>query len=160
MARIHARLFRYLNPLIGGASLNPLGPRSAPVEWDGGIFYAHSLSETTLRFSDLEPQSGRARPELRPDAPSESTCHLESCGSRSVPTWPLTSHAKVRPPIRWFPWFQNASRAIQVLAERENWSRSRIEAFQLERLNQIRQHATAHVAVLPSLRLQPDGKHK
>ncbi|HSZ54078.1 MAG TPA: AMP-binding protein [Tepidisphaeraceae bacterium] len=48
-------------------------------------------------------------------------------------------------PVRWLPRFQNATRAIQVLAQRERWSRPRIEAFQLERLNHLWQHATAYV---------------
>jgi phenylacetate-CoA ligase len=47
--------------------------------------------------------------------------------------------------IRWLPRFQKATRAIQVLAEREQWSRPRIESFQLERLNYLWEHATAHV---------------
>ena len=48
-------------------------------------------------------------------------------------------------PVRWLPRFQKATRAIQVLAERERWSRSRIDALQLDRLNQLWEYAVSHV---------------
>jgi phenylacetate-CoA ligase len=47
--------------------------------------------------------------------------------------------------IRWLPRFQKATRAIQVLAEREQWSRPGIESFQLLRLNLLWEHAAAQV---------------
>lgn len=42
---------------------------------------------------------------------------------------------------RRLPRFRAAQRALSVLAEREAWSRQQIEAFQLERLNQLWRHA-------------------
>jgi phenylacetate-CoA ligase len=47
--------------------------------------------------------------------------------------------------LRFLPRFQRALRSLQTLAERETWSRSAIEAFQLDRLNAVWQHASAHV---------------
>lgn len=47
--------------------------------------------------------------------------------------------------LRFLPRFQKAYRAIETLQQRESWSRSQIEAFQLERVNALWQHAIAHV---------------
>jgi phosphoenolpyruvate mutase len=47
--------------------------------------------------------------------------------------------------LQYLPRFRRASRALHTLAQRESWSRSQIEAFQLDRLNALWQHATAHV---------------
>lgn len=47
--------------------------------------------------------------------------------------------------LRLLPRFREAYRALPLLESREHWSRTEIETFQLERLNQVWQHATAHV---------------
>jgi phosphoenolpyruvate mutase len=47
--------------------------------------------------------------------------------------------------LRHLPRFRKAARALHTLAERERWSRGQIEAFQLDRLNALWQHAIAHV---------------
>src|SRR6185437_6862254 len=46
---------------------------------------------------------------------------------------------------RWLPRFRRAARAMEVLREREQWSRGDIHAFQLDRLNRLWKHAAAHV---------------
>lgn len=48
-------------------------------------------------------------------------------------------------PLRHLPRFRAARRAMDVLADRETWSRSDIEAFQLGRLNAVWAHAVKHV---------------
>jgi phenylacetate-CoA ligase len=47
--------------------------------------------------------------------------------------------------MHFVPRFRKATRELATLADRETWPRSRIEAFQLERLNQVWQHAILHV---------------
>jgi phenylacetate-CoA ligase len=47
--------------------------------------------------------------------------------------------------VRWLPRFRQAVGAIGVLAEHETWNRAQIEAFQLDRLNQLWKHATSFV---------------
>src|SRR5262245_46799243 len=47
--------------------------------------------------------------------------------------------------MRLLPRFKEAYDTLDVLAHRESWSRTQIEAFQLERLNSVWQHAIAHV---------------
>ena len=59
-------------------------------------------------------------------------------------------------PMRWLPRFQRARRSLQVSAERETWPRSAIEAFQLDRLNAVYQHAAVHVPYYRELRTQAD----
>lgn len=46
---------------------------------------------------------------------------------------------------RLLPRFQKAYKSLPPLAEREQWSRAEIEAFQLARLNEVWRHAIAHV---------------
>lgn len=46
---------------------------------------------------------------------------------------------------RYLPRFRQAYREMETLASRENWCRPDIESFQLERLNQVWQHAVEHV---------------
>lgn len=58
--------------------------------------------------------------------------------------------------MRWLPRFQRARRSLQVLAARETWSRTTIEAYQLNRLNAVWQHAVAHVPYYRDLRAQDD----
>lgn len=58
--------------------------------------------------------------------------------------------------IRYLPRFQKALRALQVMAERETWPRSAIEAFQLDRLNAVWQHAAVHVPYYRGLRTNAD----
>jgi phenylacetate-CoA ligase len=48
------------------------------------------------------------------------------------------------PLLRWLPRFRAAYRAMNELEAREQWSRAEIEAFQLDRLNALWAHATAH----------------
>lgn len=47
--------------------------------------------------------------------------------------------------MRWLPRFRAAYRGLEMLRARENWSREQIQAFQLERLNLLWQHAAAYV---------------
>jgi len=47
--------------------------------------------------------------------------------------------------LRLLPRFQKAYRELEVLKDRESWARGMIESFQLERLNALWRHATAHV---------------
>src|SRR5947209_19701018 len=47
--------------------------------------------------------------------------------------------------LKYLPRFRRAYRELDTLAQRERWLRAEIEAFQLERLNILWQHATAHV---------------
>jgi phenylacetate-CoA ligase len=54
--------------------------------------------------------------------------------------------------LRHLPRFQKAYRALDELAAREQWSRSQIETFQLERLNALWQEATEHVPYYCKLR--------
>src|SRR5687768_10579273 len=53
--------------------------------------------------------------------------------------------------LRFLPRFQEASRAVKRLAEREQWSRAEIEAYQLTELNRIWSHATECVPYYRSL---------
>lgn len=46
---------------------------------------------------------------------------------------------------RHLPRFRAAYRSLDMLAERETWSRAQVEAFQLERINALWAHAGAHV---------------
>ncbi|MEO1631440.1 MAG: hypothetical protein AAFU38_11735 [Bacteroidota bacterium] len=47
--------------------------------------------------------------------------------------------------LRHLPRFRAARAALAVMEERERWVRSDIEAFQLERLNQVWAHARSHI---------------
>lgn len=47
--------------------------------------------------------------------------------------------------IKTLPRFRKAYASLSQYAERESWSRNSIEQFQLERLNMLWKHATAHV---------------
>ena len=47
--------------------------------------------------------------------------------------------------VRALPRFREAYQALQTLAAREQWSRDEIEAFQLERLNALWEHAARNV---------------
>lgn len=47
--------------------------------------------------------------------------------------------------MRVLPRFRKAYQALETLAAREHWSREEIEAFQLERLNALWEHAARHV---------------
>lgn len=47
--------------------------------------------------------------------------------------------------LRYLPRFQKAYRAFDTLQSRESWSRVDIEAFQLDCLNRVWQHATSCV---------------
>jgi phenylacetate-CoA ligase len=47
--------------------------------------------------------------------------------------------------LRFLPRFRRAYRELSTLQARENWSRVEIETWQLERLNNVWQHAVAHV---------------
>lgn len=46
--------------------------------------------------------------------------------------------------LRLLPRFRRADREMKVLEAREQWSRNEIEAFQLDRLNAVWNHAIAH----------------
>jgi len=50
------------------------------------------------------------------------------------------------------PRFREAYRELATLEARESWSRAEIEAFQLERLNKVWQHAVVHVPYYRDLR--------
>ena len=58
--------------------------------------------------------------------------------------------------MRFLPRFQRALRSLQTKAERETWSRSAIEAFQLDRLNAVWEHAAAYVPYYRGLRTKGD----
>ena len=47
--------------------------------------------------------------------------------------------------LKMHPFFRKASHVMNVLEEREQWSRSELEALQLERINQVWDHAVNHV---------------
>ena len=47
--------------------------------------------------------------------------------------------------VRYLPRFRRAYRALAELEAREHWSRTQIESYQLECINQQWQHATRHV---------------
>ena len=53
---------------------------------------------------------------------------------------------------RYLPRFRQAYREMQTLALREKWTRTEIEAFQLERLNQLWSRAVEHVPYYSRLR--------
>lgn len=55
------------------------------------------------------------------------------------------------PFIRLLPRFRHAYRALQTLEDREHWSRTQIEALQLERLNRVWGEARRHVAYYRNL---------
>ncbi len=48
-------------------------------------------------------------------------------------------------PLQLFPRFRAAQRAMAELEAREQWSRNDIEAWQLERLNELWAHAIQYV---------------
>jgi phenylacetate-CoA ligase len=54
--------------------------------------------------------------------------------------------------LRLVPRFRRAYRRLDALADRETWTRERIEALQLERLNAVWRHAAAHVPHYRDLR--------
>ena len=58
--------------------------------------------------------------------------------------------------MRFFPRFRSAYRTLQVAAERETWSRRDMEAFQLDRLNAVWQHAAAYVPYYRELKIKAD----
>jgi|GEM_PF-3950016 len=47
--------------------------------------------------------------------------------------------------MRLLPRFRRAAKQLLVLEEREDWSRAQIESWQLERINEVWQHATRFV---------------
>jgi phenylacetate-CoA ligase len=49
------------------------------------------------------------------------------------------------PIARYLPRFKEAAREINILEQRESWSREQIEEFQLDRLNRVWAHARVHV---------------
>lgn len=61
---------------------------------------------------------------------------------------------------RHLPRFRKAYRSFEELEARENWTRSQIEAFQLERLNETWRHAIAHVAYYRQLQAQRQLPHR
>jgi phenylacetate-coenzyme A ligase PaaK-like adenylate-forming protein len=58
--------------------------------------------------------------------------------------------------LRLLPRFQKAYRELEVLKERESWTRGMIESFQLERLNSVWIHAVAHVPYYRSLSIRDE----
>lgn len=54
--------------------------------------------------------------------------------------------------LRFLPRFQQAYRATRQLAEREQWSRAEIEAYQLDAVNRVWLHAIRHVPYYRKLR--------
>ncbi len=57
---------------------------------------------------------------------------------------------------RYLPRFRKAYQCFAELENRESWTRAQIEAFQLERLNQVWRHAISHV---PYFRRLQSGKN-
>lgn len=53
--------------------------------------------------------------------------------------------------LKHLPRFRAAYRALDAFAEREVWSRSRLDAYQLERVNALWRHATVHVPLYRAL---------
>jgi phenylacetate-CoA ligase len=47
--------------------------------------------------------------------------------------------------LRFLPRFQKAYRELEILKEREHWTRGMIESFQLTRINALWRHASTHV---------------
>ena len=58
--------------------------------------------------------------------------------------------------IRYLPRFRQALHLLPAMAERETWPRSTIEAFQLQRLNAVWEHAACHVPYYRGLRNRAD----
>ena len=58
--------------------------------------------------------------------------------------------------MRYLPRFQRAYQELETLAAREDWSRSEIEAFQLDRLNAVWKDAIAHVPYYRHLAAEQD----
>ena len=56
--------------------------------------------------------------------------------------------------LRWLPRFRKAYRAIEILQERESWTRWKIESFQLDRINSLWQQAIRHVPYYRNLVIQ------
>lgn len=56
--------------------------------------------------------------------------------------------------LRFLPRFQKAYRELDALAQREGWSRGRIEDGQLKRLNAVWKHAIHHVAYYRQLAME------
>ncbi len=62
--------------------------------------------------------------------------------------------------LQYLPRFQQAYRELDALAGRETWSRAEIDAWQLERLNAVWQHATRHVPYYRTLAARSDLPRK
>ena len=58
--------------------------------------------------------------------------------------------------MRYLPRFRRAYQELETLAVRESWSRSEIEAFQLDRLNAVWKDAIAHVPYYRHLAAEQD----
>src|SRR5687768_598357 len=54
--------------------------------------------------------------------------------------------------LRLLPRFQEAYRAVQYLAQHEQWSRAQIEDFQLTEVNRLWRHGICHVPYYRNLR--------
>ncbi len=57
---------------------------------------------------------------------------------------------------RYLPRFRKAYQAFDELEARESWSRSQIEAFQLQRLNEVWRHAIQHIAYYRRIQTEMD----
>jgi phenylacetate-CoA ligase len=56
--------------------------------------------------------------------------------------------------LRYLPRFRRAYRELQAFEDRENWSRAEIEAYQLERINEVWRQAVSHVPYYGQLQQQ------
>ena len=94
-----------------------------------------------LVVSDVAAGLVRTKAETGAAAPSREQSMAEQ---RSFPSGPRRIGLSARV-ARHLPRFRRAYRDLEMLRTRESWSRTQIETFQLERLNEVWQHARQHV---------------
>src|SRR4051812_27808502 len=62
--------------------------------------------------------------------------------------------------LKYLPRFRQAQRELRRLEERERWTRSEIEAFQLERVNALWNHARRHTTYYRQLIAERSLPHR
>lgn len=129
---------------------------------------AAKVNRLLERAEDLPSMRRAARDQYRAEFTAEANYRMlisiyERALATSVPTRSQRSRTAVRSKtasaaklLRRLPRFRQAYRSLPELAEREQWSRSDIDCFQLERLNAVWSHAVLHVPYYRDLRAAAD----
>jgi len=128
----------------------PVDWRTDPFGW--GRFNVYQWDTATTLTAKLKGCYGWApklQERLSLAVPGQETC-ASGNGQGFKGVW-----AKMNL-IRYLPRFQKGVGCASVMAERETWPRSAIEAFQLDRLNAVWQHAAVHVPYYRGLRTNAD----